>query len=805
MTSLGQLVHDLRTAAGLTQAELAERAGISERAVSDVERGLRGRVYPDTARRLAVALAVEPADANRVEAMIRGRRPESPAVGDLGGVALELGRGAGNLNELAVLRRTPLIGRDAEVRAVRAWIAAPNERLTTITGPGGIGKSRLAADVCAGLVDESRTVLFVSLAALRDPGLVLAVVATALGVPEAGPSALDRLARHLSGQSAIVVLDSFEPVLDAAPEVGALLDRVVDLRVLVTSRAPLRLRGERELPLGPLPVRPGGVSDPDLYPAEQLFLERARAARPDLEVDETTRTVVADICTRLGGLPLALELAAARVRHMSLVALRSELDRPLRLLADGGRDLPPRQRTMRATLEWSHDLLSAHEREVFRGVSCFRGGWTLAAAETILPVDGESDSQLLQALGGLVEQGLVTVDDRAVSPRWTLLDPINDYAVERSVEAGEEAATRRRHAEFFAALAEEAEPHLRASQQSRWRDVLRAEVDNVRGALGWALEAADADLTLRLAGALWMFWRLEGAFGEGRSWLDRALALDGARGSAHRRRAIWGAAWLGYHDGDDVRASALATELLRVAGDDPDSLDRRNALTVLGHVSIAQGRAHDAVRPLEEALGIARRTGAEWHVAASLLNLGTALLHTGEGVRAEQVLEDASRAFADIGDRHFVGRSLVELGYAAVVVGDLEHAAMRFGAALREFVALDERWGLAEAIDGVATLEAARGEARNAAILSGAAEQAWATIASRRLAPDGAIAAPLLTGACAAIGASDWDESATEGRGLGLQAAVLLALQRTRGRAEQVSSRPRDATGERTPSDERAE
>jgi predicted ATPase len=671
-----------------------------------------------------------------------------------------------------------LIGRDAEVRTVCAWLGAPNNRLVTITGPGGIGKSRLAAEVCARLIAESRTVLFVTLAALRDPGLVLPAVATALGLPNAGPSTLQRLARHLAGRSAIVVLDSFEPVIDAAGEIGALLDQVADLQVLATSRAPLRLRGERELPLGPLPVRHGGESDPAFHPAEQLFLERARAARPDLEVDETTRAVVAEICARLGGLPLALELAAARVRHMSLAALRSELDRPLRLLAGGDRDLPARQRTMRATIDWSHDLLAPQQRAVFRGVSCFRGGWTLEAAESIARTDDESRQDLLEAFGPLVEFGLVTVEDHAASPRWKLLDPIGDYAAERLVEAGEVAATRGRHAEFFAALAEEAEPHLRGSQQSRWRDALRAEVDNLRGALDWTLESSDADLALRLAGALWMFWRLEGAFAEGRSWLDRALSVDGARRSAQRGRALWGAAWLAYQDSDDGRASTLATDLLGTA-EDQDSLDRRNALTVLGHVATARGRADEALPPLEEALAIARRTGSAWHLAASWLNLGTALVHTGAVERAEDALEQAWRAFVDIGDRHFVGTSLVELGYAAIVAGDLERASLRFGAALREFAALDERWGLADAIDAVATLEAARGEARTAAILSGAAEQAWATIASRRLAPDGAIAAPLLRDLRAATGTADWDASLAEGRRLGLSAAVALALQKT--------------------------
>jgi len=761
--TLAERIRDLRVRAQLTQAELAERARVSERTISDIERGLRQGVYAVTARRLAEALDLPDSERAAFEASARGRHATRPAV-------------AVWTSGLEAMRRTRLVGRERELETLSAALASDDVRLVTITGLGGIGKSRLAAEACAALErDEPGHVFVVLLAALRDPGLVLPTIARSLGIAEAGTGVLDDLAHYLTGRRALLVLDTFEPVIEAATSVGELIDRVSDLTVLVTSRAPLRLRGEREFPVGPLPVRPRDSPGVDRFPAEALFEERALAARPGLVMDEASQDIVAEVCRRLSGVPLALELAAARVRHMSLAALQAQLDDPLRLLTGGERDLPERQQTMSATIAWSHDLLWPEERILFRRLSCFAGGWTLAAAEGVCLDEQLARSRVLEALGRLAEQGLVVPDDYESAQRWRMLDPIWHFAAQCLAEAGEQELVRRRHAEFFAELAERAEPEIRAGAQSTWRRVLRPDSDNVRTALQWAFESGDAEVALRLVASMWMFWRMEGAFGEGSSWLERALVMDAPVGSPHRLRAMWGAAWLVYQRGDYERAIALGNQLEALSRESGQSLGRRNALTILGHVATARGRAAEAIAPLQEAVDISRAEGARWHLATSLLNLGMALLHCGEVARAEDLLHQAVAGFEAQGDRHFVARTIIQLGYLSIVAGDFDRAAARFGEAMQAFLDLDEMWGMADVLEGSAAAAAGRGDAERAAVLSGAALSAFATISTSSLGPDLAISRPLLEQARASLGDASWESAVNRGRSMSLEAATRFA------------------------------
>ena len=761
--TLAERIRDLRVRAQLTQAELAERARVSERTISDIERGLRQGVYSVTARRLAEALDLPDSERAAFEASARGRHATRPAV-------------AVWTSGLEAMRRTRLVGRERELETLSAALASDDVRLVTITGLGGIGKSRLAAEACAALErDEPGHVFVVLLAALRDPGLVLPTIARSLGIAEAGTGVLDDLAHYLTGRRALLVLDTFEPVIEAATSVGELIDRVSDLTVLVTSRAPLRLRGEREFPVGPLPVRPRDSPGVDRFPAEALFEERALAARPGLVMDEASQDIVAEVCRRLSGVPLALELAAAKVRHMSLAALQAQLDDPLRLLTGGERDLPERQQTMSATIAWSHDLLWPEERILFRRLSCFAGGWTLAAAEGVCLDEQLARSRVLEALGRLAEQGLVVPDDYESAQRWRMLDPIWHFAAQCLAEAGEQELVRRRHAEFFAELAERAEPEIRAGAQSTWRRVLRPDSDNVRTALQWAFESGDAEVALRLVASMWMFWRMEGAFGEGSSWLERALAMDAPVGSPHRLRAMWGAAWLVYQRGDYERAIALGNQLEALSRESGQPLGRRNALTILGHVATARGRAAEAIAPLQEAVDISRAEGARWHLATSLLNLGMALLHCGEVARAEDLLHQAVAGFEAQGDRHFVARTIIQLGYLSIVAGDFDRAAARFGEAMQAFLDLDEMWGMADVLEGSAAAAAGRGDAERAAVLSGAALSAFATISTSSLGPDLAISRPLLEQARASLGDASWESAVNRGRSMSLEAATRFA------------------------------
>jgi len=749
-----------RAAAGLTQVELAERAGISERAVSDIERGLRRHVYAVTARSLADALGLGPADAAVFEAAARPARSTSvPSAGPVWGT------------EWRNLRRTSMLGRETELDQVLDALTDQSTRLLTITGTGGVGKSRLAAEVCWRIeTDEPGRVLWVPLAGLLQSDLLLATVATALGVSAAAEEELPAaLARVLDQRRTLLVLDTFERLLDAAPALGVLLDMATHLRILVTSRAPLRVRGEREQPLNALP-------EPV---AAELFRERVRSARPGLNLeDDDAARLVADICRPLAGVPLALELAASRVRHMPLHLLSLELEQPLQVLTDGERDLPERQRTMRSTISWSHDLLGAGDKAVFRRLAAFAGGWTLNAAEQVCAAD-----RVIAAIGRLCEHGLVVPDPATRPARWHLLDPIREYAAEQLAASPEADAVARRHAEFYAELAATAAPLLLGSEQTETRKLIRNEVANLRAALGSATQArGDPEVALRAVGALWMFWRLEGAFEEGRIWIQRTLDLPGADDSPSRANALWGAAWLSYQRGDVPTATAYGEELLERSTGPEAALDRRNALTILGHVAIAQRRFDDALPLLEEALELARASNASWHIATSLLNLGTVLLRQGDPRRAVEVLEEAVAAHDAAGDRHFVAHSLIELGYAFLIWGKAEEAAARFAAATRTFLNLEEQWGAAEAVAAFAVLASVCGHAETAAVLSGASEAAYAEMATRVMVPDAELGAPFVAHARAVLGETEWRRGVQGGRGLSVEEAAQLAL-RTLGPA----------------------
>jgi predicted ATPase len=667
-----------------------------------------------------------------------------------------------------------MVGRADELAALLGALRDGGPRLHTVTGTGGIGKSRLAAEVCASYNDASASVTWVSLAALRQPELVLAAVASAVGLPDDASRAA--LVTTLDDGSALLVLDTFEPVLAAANDVAALLDRTSGLRVLVTSRAPLRVRGERELPLRPL-------SEPA---AAELFRQRANAARPGLVLDDgDAATSIDDIVRRLSCLPLALELAAAKVRHMSLPAVRDQLSRPLQALGDGERDLPERQRTMRAAIGWSYDLLPSAERQVFRRLAAFVDAWTLDVAGRVCAGPDIPADAMLSTLGRLCEHGLVQADETSPVARWRLLDPIRDYAAEQLDAAGESADVARWHAHAFAELVERMAPRLLGADQAVAREELRAAAGEVRQALAWAVEVGDADVALRLTGAVWMFWRMEGAFEQGRRWLKRALELPGADTSAHRSGALWGAAWLAYQQGDLGAATAYGNELLDRATAFDAATDHRNALTILGHVAMAERRFDAAVPLLEEALDIARTTHARWHVATSLLNLGTALLHHGDPVRAQQLLEEAVAEHEAVGDRHFTARSMIELGYAALVRDDPTQARGCFADALHTFVELRERWGVADAVSGFAVLAAVRGDAETTALLTGASQATYAEIATQVIAPDAILAAPFLAHARTTLGESRWVAAISEGRLLSIEQAAEMAFDRVRSAGEQ--------------------
>jgi predicted ATPase/DNA-binding XRE family transcriptional regulator len=731
--TLAELVRRHRAAAGMTQAELAQRARLSERAVSDIERGLRTRVYPVTAQALADALALDGDD--RADFAEASRRRPGSAEATPG------------LEEWLALRRTPLVGRADELAALRTFLDEPSARLVTVTGPGGVGKSRLLAEICA--EQPAERTAWVSLATLREAALVLPTIAGACGLPREVPTS--PLARALSAYD-LVVLDTFEAVTDAATELASLLDQTHGCRVVVTSRVPLRVRGERELALSGLPTTD----------ATTLLAARVRDIRPSAltGVDDA---LVGQIAERLAGVPLALELAAARARHLSLPGLLDALDRPLQVLHDGPRDLPERQRTMRATIEWSYELLDGDEQMALRRLSAFAASWS---AEDAASLCADETAAMVDLTGRLAEHGFVVADGD--TGRWRLPDPIRDYAHERRTDAELREDTRR-HASLVTAAVEQMARQLLGAEQAQARTALRVMVDDSRAALRTAVDERDAGLALRLAAATWMFWRLEGAFDEGSRWLQAALSMPGAESDPAWAGAAWGRAWIAYQQGDLSTASSYATLLV----DRPAAAERRNGLTLLGHVALARGEVEDAVQRLEAGLDLAHDEGEPWIVATSLLNLGTALVHGPDPDAAHSVLEAALAGHEAAGDLLFAARDRLQLGYAALRLGSQDAAAGLFAAAFTDLLDRDDPWGVADALAALAVVRAASGDDEGAALLSGAANAAWERVGAKVLGPDANLGAAFLAGARARLGKSDW--SAAERRGQVLPPASALA------------------------------
>ncbi len=762
---LGAALRRLRTAAGLSQEELAERAGISARTVSDVERGLRTAVYPETARRLATALQLRDEQRRRFEAVVRRRESDH--------------HGARPSGALPIVP-TPLLGRASELNAVTAAIAASGVRLLTLTGPGGVGKTRLALEAGRRLEGSFPLgVFFVSLGDVHDPALVAPAIAKTLGVLETGEGLELLIERQLADKRVLVLLDTFEHLLEAAGLVSSLLLRGAQSKFLVTSRRPLHVRGEFEFPVPPLEM-PGELGQDPLedlhrWPATVLFVDRALAVSPDMNLDERAAALVLEICRKLDGLPLAIELAAARVKHLPLPALARQLGRRLHVLTGGPLDLPLRQRAMRETVAWSHDLLTPAGRALFRRLAVFSGGWSLASVEPVCGPVGEV-GDALESLSTLVDHSLIVVSGDSAEPRYDMLDVIREYAAERLADAGETTMTSRRHALHQLQLAEEAEPNLVRAAQEDWFHGLQLERGNLRRAIAWAIEHGENIVALRFTVALWRYWRHASEFAEGRRWSEATLAMPGDAPDSLRAKALWGTAFLAYPQGDYKRMAELAAEDLEVARRSGDAMDLRNALTIVGQVAMCEGRYSDALEPFRESLAICRRLGLTWQLGTSHLNFGNALLHSGNPEEADHLFQNGLEVYRELGDETFAARITIALAHTALARDDVQRAESLGRQALTAFARQQERIGVAEALDALAAVAAARGDLERTARLDGAAKKIHDTIASRPAPFEQAITRRLIEAARASFGQENWQRAWDEGRAFSANNAVDYAL-----------------------------
>jgi len=612
------------------------------------------------------------------------------------------------------VQRTRFVGREKEVTAANELLLREDVRLVTVTGPGGIGKTRLAVQVASGLDERfPGGIHFVPLSPVSDPGMITSVIVQTMGIREVGgESPLEILKKNLQDSSrapVLILLDNFEHLIQAAPAVAELLTLAPQLKFLVTSRAALHVYGEHEFPVPPMAL-PDSRSMPALEelarcPAVDLFVQRAIAAKPDFELNQENARTVAEICARLDGLPLAIELAAARVKVLSPSSMRTRLESRLQLLTGGARDLPERQQTLRATIDWSYELLSAAEQKLFRRLSVFAGGCTLEGVEAVCDTKGDLDLDLLDGMASIVDKSLMQqVDQANGESRFVMLETIREYAREKLEASGEEALTRRAHAAYCLVLAEEAPEHGGA-EAGEWLERFTLEHDNFRASLEWLTKTGDADWGLRLGAALFRYWETREYLAEGRDRLGKLLKIPGAGAPTRlRARVVFAAGVLASEQRDYVQANALLRDSLEIERELGDQQGVAVSLNALAVIAREQGNAAVAHDLFQESLALWRELGDQRAVARALSNLASVVTLEGDPAGARELYAECLSIFQGLGDRTGIAWSLNSQGDMARDQGDSTGARELYEQGLEIFRELGDRWGIAGTLADLGSL-----------------------------------------------------------------------------------------------------
>ena len=679
------------------------------------------------------------------------------------------------------VRQSSFVGRDHELAEIRRLLFTTS--ILTLTGIGGSGKTRLATEAAAGAVDALPDgAWLVELGVLAEGDLVVNTVASTLNVRAGPASTLEAaLLEYLRTRTLLLILDNCEHLAAAcAAFVGTVTRSCPNVRVLATSRESLNVPGEVVWPVPSLsiPVSDDAASLDDLmrYEAPRLFVERAAAIRPGFAPTRQDARAVAAICRRLDGIPLAIELAAARVQVLSIEQIADRLDERFRLLTGGSRTAAPRQRTLRGALDWSYDLLSAKERALLGRLAVFAGGWTLEGCEAICGGDGVDASDVLDLLTQLISKSLVVMETQGDEVRYRMLETVREYGAERLVEAKESAVIRTRHRDWYLVMAEQAEAALGGADQVTWLRRLQAEYDNLRAALEWSRAGeGSTDEGMRLALGLWQFWYVRGDFSEGRMWLETMLRRYLGR-DVLRAKVLREAGFLAWRQGDYSAAADLGSDGLTIFRDLGDIAGMGGALYLLGNVAFYQGDLGRAKTLHSESLALRRRTGDKRRIAISLNSLGEVARAEGDYRTARAAYEESLALAREAGDQRGAATATGNLGYVALQEGDAERAARLLREGLSSAKQLVHKLGIAGYLAGLAGAAGLAREYPRAARLIGATRALLATLGASLTTPDRSRYESTIETTRAALGDATYSQLVEEGAVMTLEQIVDYAL-----------------------------